>query len=135
MISQLMQEATSFLEPAAEIIKNMINENLVFWKRNFVVRKCCVYATEPFNVMTLIPTNTNSAAQASKTTLEDCGDGPMTKYRKVLDEFINVTSTNRGFRTVHHNVATFEQTKKVLPCFYPKKIADADGIHNRPLNL
>ena len=44
-------------------------------------------------------------------TLEDCGDGPMAKYRKVLEEFINVTSTNRGFRTVHHSVATYEQTK------------------------
>ena len=36
----------------------------------------------------------------NKRTLEDCGDGPMAKYRKVLDEFINVTSTNR---IVHHS--------------------------------
>ena len=34
----------------------------------------------------------------------------MTKYRKVLDEIINVFSTDRGFRTVHHSVATYEQT-------------------------
>ena len=37
-----------------------------------------------------------SSKSLSKRTLEDCGDGPMTKYRKVLDEFVNVTSTNRG---------------------------------------
>ena len=41
-----------------------------------------------------------SSKGLNKRTL-DCGDGPMAKYRKVLDEFINVTSTNRGFRTVH----------------------------------
>ena len=71
----------------------------------------------------------------SKRTLEDCSDGPMAKYRKVLDEFINVTSTNRGFRTVHHSVATYEQTKKGLSYFYPKRIVDADVIHTRLLNL
>ena len=50
---------------------------------------------------------------------QDCGDGNLAKYRKVLDEFINVTSTNRGFRTVHHSVATYEPTKKELSDFYP----------------
>ena len=59
----------------------------------------------------------------------------MAKYRKVLDEFLNVTSTNRGFRTVHHSVATYEQTKRGLSYIYPKKNVDPDGIHTRPLNL
>ena len=59
----------------------------------------------------------------------------MAKYPKVLDEFINVTSTNRGFRTVLHSVATYEQTKEGLSSFYPKRIVDADGIHTRPLTL
>ena len=68
-------------------------------------------------------------------TLEDCGVGPMAKYRKVLDEIVNVTSTNRGFRTVQHSVATYEQTKKGLFYFYPKRIVDSDGIHIRPLSL
>ena len=71
----------------------------------------------------------------NKRTLEDCGDGPMANYREVLDELINVTSTCRGFRTVHHSVATYEQTKERLSYFYPKRIGDADGIHTRPLNL
>ena len=59
----------------------------------------------------------------------------MAKYQKVFDEIINVTPTNRGFRTVHLSVATYEQTKKILSYSYPKRIVDADGIHTRPLNL
>ena len=76
-----------------------------------------------------------SSKRLNKRTLEDCGDGPMAKYRKLLDEFINVTSTNRGFRTVNRSVATYEQTKNGLYHFYPKRIVDADGIHTRPLKL
>ena len=76
-----------------------------------------------------------SSKGLNERTLEDCGDGPMAKYRKVLDESINVTSTNRGLRTVHQSVATYEQTKKCLSYFYPTRIVDADGIHTRPLIL
>ena len=51
-----------------------------------------------------------------------CGDGgSMSKYRKVLEEAVNVTSTIRGFRKIQHSVATYEQTKKALSYFYPKK--------------
>ena len=114
----------------------MTNENLVFSKRSFVERKCCVFAAKPFVVMTQIQKNTKSAAKAqNKRTLEDCVHGPMAKYRKVLYEFINVTSTKRGFQTVHHSVVTYEQTKKGLSYFYPKRIVDADGFHTCPLNL
>ena len=63
-----------------------------------------------------------SSIGLNKGTLEDCGDGPMAKYRKVLDEFINVTSTRRGFRTVHHSVATYEQTKKGLSFFIQREL-------------
>ena len=41
----------------------------------------------------------------------------MSKYRKVLDELVIVTSTTKGFRTIQHGVTTYEQTKKVLPYF------------------
>ena len=68
----------------------------------------------------------------NKRTLEDCGDGPMSKYREVLEESVNATSTNRGFRTIQHSVATHEQTKKKLSYFYPKKIVEDDGIHQNP---
>ena len=59
----------------------------------------------------------------------------MAKIRKVLDEFINVTSNNRGFRTVLHSAATYDQTKKGLSHLYPKRFVDVDGIHTCPLNL
>ena len=68
-------------------------------------------------------------------TLEDCGYGPMAKYRKALDEFFNVISINRGFRTVQHSVDTYEKTKNGLSFFYPKGIVDFDGIHTPPLIL
>ena len=72
----------------------------------------------------------------NKRTLEECGDGgPMSKYREVLEEAVNVTSTNRGFQTMQHSVATYEQTKKGLSNFYPKSIVKEDGIHTKPLHL
>ena len=59
----------------------------------------------------------------------------MSKYRKVLEEAVNVTSTKRGFRMIQHNVATYEQTKKGLSYFYPKRIVQEDGVHTKPLHL
>ena len=89
--------------------------------------------------MISILTSTSLAAKDSiinKRTLEDCGDGgPMSKCRKVLEESVNVTSTNRGFRAIQHSIATYEQTKKRLTYFYPKRIVEEDGIHTKPLHL
>ena len=68
-------------------------------------------------------------------TLEDCGDGPMSNYRKVLEEAVNVTSTNRGFRAMKQSVAIYEQTEKGLSRFYQKRLVEADGIHTKPLYL
>ena len=56
-------------------------------------------------------------------------------YLFMLDEAINLTSTIRGFRTINHMVATYEQTKKRLSYFYPKRQVQGDGIHTKPLNL
>ena len=67
--------------------------------------------------------------------LEDCRDGHMTKYRKLLEEAVNVTSTNRGFRTMKHSVATYEQEKKGLSYFYPKRLVEEDRIHTKPSDL
>ena len=76
-----------------------------------------------------------SSKELNKRTLEDCGDGPMSKYLKVLQEAVNVTSTNRGLRLIQHSVAMYEQTKKGLSYFYPNKIVEEDGIHTKPLHL
>ena len=68
--------------------------------------------------------------------MEECGDGgPMPKYRKVSEEAVNVTSTNRGFGTIQHSVATYEQTKKRLSYFYPKGLVEEDGKHTKTLLL
>ena len=59
----------------------------------------------------------------------------MSKYRKVLEEAVNVTSTKRRFRTIRHSVATYEQTKIGLSYFYPKRMVEEDGVHTKPLHL
>ena len=59
----------------------------------------------------------------------------MSKYRKVLEEAVNVTSINRGFQTIQHGVATYEQTKKRLSYFHPKQLVEEDGIRTKPLYL
>ena len=76
-----------------------------------------------------------SSKEFNKRILEEFGDGPVQKYGKVLDKAINLTSTKRGFRTVNHMVANYEQTKKGLSYFYPKRQVQDDGIHTKPLNL
>ena len=45
---------------------------------------------------------------------EDAGDGHLSEYKRVHDDAVNHTSTNRGFRTVNHVIAIYEQTKKEL---------------------
>ena len=66
--------------------------------------------------------HTFSSRGLRKGSLEECGDGrPMSKYRKVLEETVNVTSTDKAFRTIQHSIATYEQTKKGLSYFYPKR--------------
>ena len=76
-----------------------------------------------------------SSKSLNKRVSGQSGNGPLEKYRRVLNEKVNVTSNNRGFRTNHHSVATYEQTKKDLSYFYPKQKVESDGIHIQGLNL
>ena len=71
-----------------------------------------------------------SSRGLNKTTLKDCGDGPVSKYCIVLKEAVNVTSTNRGFQTMKHTVATYEQTKR-LHYLYPKRLVEEDGLYTK----
>ena len=71
----------------------------------------------------------------NKRVLEESSDGPLEKYRRVLNEKVNVTSNNRGFRTNNHSVATCEQVKKGLSYFFPKRVVETDGIHTQPRKL
>ena len=52
-----------------------------------------------------------------------------------MDEIINLTSTNRGFRTINHCVAKYEQTKKGLSYSCPKRVVLADDIHTETFKL
>ena len=72
---------------------------------------------------------------SQQTRTEKSGEGPLEKYRRVLNETVNVTSNNRGFRTNNHSVATYEQVKKGLSYFYPKQLVEKDGIHTQPFFL
>ena len=76
-----------------------------------------------------------SSKGLNKRVLEQSGDGPPEKYRRVLDEKVNVTWNKKGFRTNNHSVATYEQIKKNLSYFYPKGRVESDGIHTQPPNL
>ena len=77
-----------------------------------------------------------SSKELNKRTLEETRDGPLEKYRRVIEEIVNLTSsTYRRFRTINHCVATYEQTKKGLSYFYPKRKVLSDGIHTVPLNF
>ena len=88
---------------------------------------CCYYATS--NKFKF------SSRDLNKRVLDQSGDGPLEKYRIVLNEKINVISNYRGFRKNNHSVATFEQDKKGLSYLYPKRIVESDGIHTQPPNL
>ena len=76
-----------------------------------------------------------SSKGLDKTTLEVCGDGLMSKHPKVLERFVEVTSTNESFCAIQHAVATYVQTRKGLSSFYPKGIVQKDGKHNRRPNI
>ena len=67
--------------------------------------------------------------------LEQSVDGPLEKCRRILDEKVNFTSTNRGFCINNHAVATYAQIRKRIAQFYPKAIVEIDGIVTQPPNL
>ena len=135
MISQLREQPTSSLEPAV----GSFLEHEKHDKREPRLLKVEFRYTEMLSVCskTYCCYDSNfkklkfSSKGLNERTLEDSGDGPMANYRKVLDKFFTVTSTNRVFRTVSYSAATYEQTKKRLSYFYPKRIVEVDGIHNR----
>ena len=65
--------------------------------------------------------------------MEDCGDGSLTKYRRVVKQSVNVISSNKKFLKNQHSVATYGQTKKGLFSSFPGKSAEENGIDRNPL--
>ena len=121
-----MQEATSSQENVVLLTRRMIKESRDYLKKNSGVLKWCVRVAKPIVATIEKVTSTNSVAR------EKSGDGPISNYRSVK-EAVNVTSTNRKFRTMKLSVATYEQTKKGLSFSYPKRLVDEDAIHTKPL--
>ena len=76
-----------------------------------------------------------SSKGLNKQFLNDSSVGPLHKYRKVLDNATNIGSTNRGFRARNQVVYIYEQSKKGLSFFYPKRKLLPDGIHTDPLDI
>ena len=103
-----MQQPTFFLESAAQKKKKQDKREPGLFKEEFRCTEILCLCSETY---CCYDSNSNknklSSKGLNKITLEDCGDGPMAKYRKVSDEVINVTSTNRGFRHVHLSAATY----------------------------
>ena len=134
-ISLPMQQTTHFPACVATHTTNTIRGIQVSLRKKLDVQKCCVYAKKTY---CCYDRKSNSYIFGSKGlnkgTLEDCGEGRMSKYRKVLDESVTVTPTNRKFRTFQHGVATYEQTKKRFAYFYPERIVEVDWIHTKPLH-
>ena len=113
-----MQRATSSQEHVVVLTGSMIREIRDCLKKNSGVPKCCACVAKAIVVTIERVTSTNSVARDSIKELWKTLE--MSKYRKVLEEVIDVTSTNRGFPTMKHTVATYEQTKKGIVLFLPK---------------
>ena len=128
-ISRRTQNLISSLEHVAVRMKSMVSgpglfkedfscaEMLSLCRKNY----CCYEnMSDKFQI---------SSKDLNKRVLEDSGVGPMAKYRRVLVDAINFTSTKREFRIINHMVATYEQTKKGLSYFYPKRQVQDDYEH------
>ena len=76
-----------------------------------------------------------SSKGLNKRVLEENGDGPLEKCRRVFNKTVDVISNNRGFRRNNLSFATYEQVKKGLSYLYPKRIVETDGIHTQSLTL
>ena len=50
--------------------------------------------------------------------LEQSSYGPLENYLKLLNERVNVTSNNKGFRTNNHSVGTHEKFRKICPTLH-----------------
>ena len=90
----------------------MIRESLVFSKKNSDVRRCYVYVVRHTAAMASPLINLNLAVKVSTNAYWNKAD----HWRSIgeTNEKVNVTSSNRGFRTNNHSVATYEQKRTVL---------------------
>ena len=130
-----IQKQIVFHEHVVAFTRNTINESLDSSKKSLGVRRCYVFCSKTYCCYNNKSGKMKFSSKGlNKRVLEESGYGLTEKQRKVFDEAINLTLTNRGFRTINHTFATYEQTKKGLSFFDPKRQVQDDGIHTKPLN-
>ena len=76
-----------------------------------------------------------SSKGLNKHFLNELSDGPLQKYRKILNDVSDIGPINRGFRVQNHAVYTYERSKKGLSYFYLKRKLHSDGIPTDPLDI
>ena len=74
-----------------------------------------------------------SCEDLNKCVTEQTGDRPLEKGHRILDENMNLTSTDWFFRINNHAIATYEQNMEGLSSFSPKRKVENDGIHTQTL--
>ena len=102
-----------------------------FFEEEFRLQRCYVSVARLTAVTMLLRTSLNSVAKVYLS-MYKYRLYPLNKYRRDLDEKIDITSTNRGFRTNNHIVATYEQVRKTL-LILSKKNVENDEIHTTSL--
>ena len=78
----------------------------------------------------------SSSKGLNKRTLEECGDGgPMSKFRKVLEEAVDATSKIEDLERFSILFLRMNKQRKDCLVFIKNKIVEEDGIHTKPLYL
>ena len=99
------------------------------------MQKCCVSVAKHIAVMINRLTSTNLAAKDSKKrTFGDCGDGPMSKCWKVLEEAATLLQPIDDFDRFSIVLLRMNNQREDCLTFFPKRIVE-DGIHTKPLHL
>ena len=99
---------------AARLVTIMISENPDYSnKKNFTVLKFCAWCLFSKTFCCFDSRYQKfSSKWLNKGSLEDTGDGSMSKYKQVFYEILNMKSTNCGLKTTNHLVGYYEQIKK-----------------------
>ena len=130
-----MQNIISSLGLVAVSIKSIVNRSRDLLKRSVCVHECYVCVASHIAAITTSQIRPNIAAKIKQSGSRRFWRQLYGKNRRLVDEANNLTSKNERLRTVIDMVATFEQTKKGLSYFYPKRQVQDDGIQTKPLNL
>ena len=92
--------------------KNMTKESLACSGRFFDALKHGAVQQNILLVRLSVQQTYIQQQKLNKRSFHDSGDGPLAKYRKVLDETENLISANFRFLTKNHFMATYVQTKR-----------------------